>query len=641
MRRSASSSAPIGPKDPGMTAPEPSSNGHSAAKGGPLRARGALPDRSEELTALGEALNARAEYVLDETRARTNDPDHPVEAVVQESFERICTSSTIAVARLIAGEDLDVAREAGRETWEVFGELAAQRAAPLDLVTRRCLWWRNVTAEVLCESAEELGVSAQGLSQAQDVLQMSLDFSLLRMAECFESERRRTDEELSQREQELAFLATHDALTGLPNRTLIIDRVEQMLARSARRDTSMVALFIDLDNFKAINDTLGHSAGDELLKAVAQRLDGVVRDGDALGRLGGDEFVVISEGISLDAGPELIAERLLEALKQPFELSGAGPASFKVNASVGIAMGDVASAEELLRHADIAMYRAKWDGKNRFATFESGMQDSVKARMELETDLRDALHYEEFFLVYQPTMALSPMNPTGVEALIRWRHTARGVLDPSDFIPMAEESGLIIEIGKWALEEACRQAAVWHAAGYPIGMAVNVSARQLDSDQIVGDIQAALSKSGLAAESLTIEITETTLMRNVEETAHRLRAIKALGVRIAIDDFGTGYSSLGHLKRFPVDALKIDRSFISELRSNQQGDAVIHTLVQLGKALSIETFAEGIEQNYELSLLTEEDCESGQGFLFARPLDVPGTEAFLKRWAESGAASLP
>jgi EAL domain-containing protein (putative c-di-GMP-specific phosphodiesterase class I) len=233
------------------------------------------------------------------------------------------------------------------------------------------------------------------------------------------------------------------------------------------------------------------------------------------------------------------------------------------------------------------------------------------------------------------------MSPTGVEALIRWRHTARGVLQPDDFIPLAEESGLITEIGKWVLEEACRQAAAWHAGGYPIGMAVNVSARQLDSDQIVGDIKGALAKSGLDPTALTIEITETTLMRNVEETAHRLRAIKALGVRIAIDDFGTGYSSLGHLKRFPVDALKIDRSFISELRANQQGDAVIHTLVQLGKALSIETFAEGIEQSYELSLLTEEDCESGQGFLFARPLDVAGTEAFLKRWAESGAASLP
>jgi EAL domain-containing protein (putative c-di-GMP-specific phosphodiesterase class I) len=233
-------------------------------------------------------------------------------------------------------------------------------------------------------------------------------------------------------------------------------------------------------------------------------------------------------------------------------------------------------------------------------------------------------------------MALGHVSPIGVEALIRWRHSERGVLQPDEFIPLAEESGLIVEIGRWALLQACRQAATWHAAGYPIGMAVNVSARQLDADQIVGDIRDALSVSGLQPQALTIEITETTLMRNIEETAERLRAIKALGVRIAIDDFGTGYSSLGHLKRFPVDALKIDRSFVSGLQSNQQGDAVIHTLVQLGKALSIETFAEGIEQQHELTLLQDEECECGQGFLFAKPLDVAATEAFLKRWAQEG-----
>jgi diguanylate cyclase (GGDEF)-like protein len=607
----------------------------------PSQQAGAMDEPSRALVALGEELKARTGTVLTETVARTNDPNEPIDTVVQESFERICTSSTIAVARLMAGEGLDVARAAGRETWEIFGELAAQRAATLDLVTRRCLWWRNVTAEVLGDIASEQNAPPEALAQAKSVLQMSLDFSLLRMAECFESERRRTDEELSHREEELAFLATHDALTGLPNRTLIIDRVEQMLARAGRTDSPVAALFIDLDNFKSINDTLGHSAGDELLKAVAQRLDGVVRGGDALGRLGGDEFVVISDGLSRDTGPELIAERLLEALKPAFKLQAGKETPFRVNASIGIAMGDVRSAEELLRHADIAMYRAKWDGKNRYATFESGMQDSIQARMELEMDLRDALRYDEFFLAYQPTIALSEMSPTGVEALIRWRHTARGVLQPNDFIPLAEESGLITEIGAWVLQEACRQAAAWHARGYPIGMAVNVSARQLDSDQIVGDIRAALEKSGLEPTALTIEITETTLMQNVEDTAHRLRAIKALGVRIAIDDFGTGYSSLGHLKRFPVDALKIDRSFISELRSNQQGDAVIHTLVQLGKALSIETFAEGIEQQHELSLLREEDCEGGQGFLFSRPLDVDDIEAFLERWAAAGAGTLP
>ena len=554
--------------------------------------------------------------------------------MVQGSFERISVSSTTAVSRWIAGEGIEVAVEIGRETWEIFAELAAHRAASLDEVTKRCFAWRNVMAEVLHESATELDSSPEAVAQALSILQLSLEFSLLRMCECFEVERTRTDEELKRREEELSFLATHDPLTGLPNRTLILDRVEQMLARSARSQTPVAALFVDLDNFKSINDTLGHGVGDELLRAVAARLDGVVRDADALGRLGGDEFVVISEALTLSVGPELIAERLLDALKQPFKLGADQETRVTVTASIGIAAGDRISAEELLRDADIAMYRAKWDGKHRYVVFEEGMQHTVQHRMELEMDLREALENEEFFLAYQPTVNLSDMSPTGVEALIRWKHPVRGTVQPDNFIPLLEETGMIVEVGKWVLQEACSQGAKWRHAGYPIGMAVNVSGRQLDTDQLITDIEDALSDSGLDPEALTIEITETTLMRNVEETARRLTQIKALGVRIAIDDFGTGYSSLAHLQQFPVDALKIDRSFISQLQNNLEGETLIHTLVQLGKALSLETFAEGIEQHQELSLLQDEDCDNGQGFLFARPLDVAATEAFLQSWAD-------
>jgi diguanylate cyclase (GGDEF)-like protein len=589
---------------------------------------------SEDLCRLGETLKARAGDVMDLTVARTSGSGHDVDALVQGSFERISRSSTMAVARWIAGEGMEVALEAGRETWEIFGELAAHRAASLNEVTSRCFAWRNVMAEVLHESATQLDVSPEALSRALSILQLSLEFSLVRMCECFEIERRRTDEELARREEELAFLATHDALTGLPNRTLILDRVEQMLARSRRSQTPVAALFVDLDNFKSINDTLGHGVGDELLRAVATRLDGVVRAADTLGRLGGDEFVVISEESSLAAGPELIAERLLGALKQPFELGADKQTRLTVTASVGIAGGDHTSAEEILRDADIAMYRAKWDGKNRYVMFETDMQDTIQNHMELEMDLREALEKDEFFLAYQPTIDLSDMNPTGVEALIRWKHPVRGVVQPDDFIPLLEETGLITEVGKWVLEEACAQGAAWRAAGYPIGMAVNVSGRQLDSDQLITDIEDALSHSGLDPAALTIEITETTLMRNIDETARRLTQVKQLGVRIAIDDFGTGYSSLAHLQRFPVDALKIDQSFISGMRHNQEGETLLHTLVQLGKALSIETFAEGIEQEHELSLLRDQNCDSGQGFLFARPLDVAATESFLRNWAE-------
>jgi diguanylate cyclase (GGDEF)-like protein len=584
---------------------------------------------------LGEQLKLRVDDVVDAMVALTGDSGQILDVEVEARFARVGAVSTIAVARWMSGEGPEIAREVGQESWGIFGQLAAQRAAPLNEVTKRCLRWWNAAERALCEVADELQTPALVRSRALSMLQRSLSVTLVRMCESFESERRRADEELERRQQELAFMATHDDLTGLPNRTLILDRLEQMLVRSRHSQTPVAALFIDLDNFKTINDTLGHAVGDELLQAVAARLDGVVRDVDALGRLGGDEFVVVAAELSLLAGPELIAERLLNALRAPFELQSADT-PLSVTASVGIAAGDRASAGELLRDADIAMYRAKWDGKGRFVAFESGMQDVLQSRMELEMDLRVALANEEFFLAYQPTVDLSDMTPTGIEALIRWQSPTRGIVQPDDFIPLLEETGMIADVGRWVLQRACAQGASWRQAGYAIGMAVNVSARQLDSDQIVADVQDALSQSALEPAALTIEITETTLMRNAEETARRLLAIKQLGVRVAIDDFGTGYSSLAHLRQFPVDALKIDRSFITGLRDNEEGKTLLHTLVQLGKSLCIETIAEGIEQPNDLSLLRQEQCDSGQGFLFAKPLDVFATEAFLERCATGG-----
>jgi diguanylate cyclase len=255
--------------------------------------------------------------------------------------------------------------------------------------------------------------------------------------------------------------------------------------------------------------------------------------------------------------------------------------------------------------------------------------------MELEMDLQAAIEKGEFFLVYQPTFNLRDMAPTGVESLIRWRSPTRGVVQPDDFIPLLEESNMIVEVGAWVLKEACRQGAAWHTAGYPVGIAVNVSARQLDTDEFLTHVEEALGESGFDPGALTLEITETTLMRNAEDTARRLAAVKQLGVRIAIDDFGTGYSSLAHLQQFPVDALKIDRSFISRLTQGYEGETFLRTLVQLGKALSIETLAEGIEQPQELSLIRDEECDSGQGFLFARPLDAEAAESFFRNWTET------
>jgi diguanylate cyclase (GGDEF)-like protein len=466
----------------------------------------------------------------------------------------------------------------------------------------------------------------------------------VRVGEFAEAERQRTEDELARRERELAFHATHDSLTGLPNRTLILDRAQRMLVHARRDGAPMAVLLVDLDNFKAINDALGHEAGNELLRAVAERLDVELRPGDTLGRLGGDEFVVLADDLQGGSGPEAIAERLLERLLEPFSLTAGPDSRLSVTASAGIALSHGASEEnaaELLRDASIAMYRAKWDGKNRGVVFESAMQHAAQSRMQLEMDLREALARREFFLVYQPTFCLRDMRPTGVEALIRWRHPARGVVQPNDFISLLEESGMIVEVGRWVLEEACRQAASWRRRGYAVGVAVNVSGRQFDTDELIEDVERTLARCGLEPSALTVEITETTLMRDLDATGARLRAIKRLGVRVAIDDFGTGYSSLAHLQRFPVDALKIDKSFVYHLADTEESEALIRTLVQLGNALSIETLAEGIEQQQELSLLKDEDCDNGQGFLFARPLDPAAVEEFFHRSPHAQAPATP
>jgi diguanylate cyclase (GGDEF)-like protein len=614
-----------------MLTPNAGPQAGSAAQPPQHKLSSGTPDdeHSADLRRLACELTKRTDAVVEGMGARTSRSGVVLDDAVENSFAQVGVLSTVAVAKWMAGDGVEVARDVGQESWCIFGQLAAQRRAPLNEVTKRCLRWFDAASDVASDAATQLGLSPAVLAQAIAMLQRSLNVTLVRMCESFEAERKRSDDELT-------FLATHDVLTGLPNRKLILDRTEQLLARARRDATPLAAVFIDLDNFKLINDTLGHRAGDELLCAVTARLQSAVRDTDTLGRLGGDEFVVIADELSLAAGPELIAERLLEALSEPFTLADGGT-RLKITASVGVAAGARATADELLRDADIAMYRAKCNGKDRYVAFESEMQGAVQSRLELEMDLREALDNNEFFLVYQPIFNLSDMSPSSVEALIRWKHPTRGVVQPEDFIPLLEETGLITEIGGWVLREACAQGASWRQAGCSIEMAVNVSARQLDSDEFVTEVQEALEASGLDPPALTIEITETTLMRDAEKTVRRLSAVKALGVRIAIDDFGTGYSSLTHVQKFPVDALKIDRSFITGLKDNKEGEALIHTLVQLGKALSIETVAEGIELQQELSLLQDERCDSGQGFLFAKPLDLPAIDSFLMSWANDAA----
>jgi len=369
--------------------------------------------------------------------------------------------------------------------------------------------------------------------------------------------------------------------------------------------------------------------GDRLLKAVAVRFAGVLRSSDTVGRLGGDEFVVLAEGVSLAAGPELVAERLQDVLREPFCLEGLTGVPMSISSSIGIAEGERDTAGELLRDADIALYRAKASGKGSVALFQPEMQSAVLDRLEREMELRSALGDGEFFLLYQPVFDLNNVSVCGVEALLRWHHPVRGVVTPDEFIPILEDTGMIIDIGRWVLHEACRQAAAWHQMGYQLTMSVNVSVRQLETDAFLGHVREALSDNDIEPSALILEVTETTLMRDTDATVRRLTLLKEIGVRVAIDDFGTGYSSLAYLRQFPVDALKIDRSFVSGMADSTESAALIHTLVQLGRTLGIDTLAEGIEEHWQLEGLQREHCDLGQGYLFARPLTSDALEAFL------------
>jgi diguanylate cyclase (GGDEF)-like protein len=425
---------------------------------------------------------------------------------------------------------------------------------------------------------------------------------------------------VGERTEQLRHQALHDTLTDLPNRALIVDRTGQLLERNRRHRTQGAALYVDLDDFKIVNDSLGHGVGDHLLISVAERMKNAIRGADTIGRMGGDEFVILVDGGDDEVGPEHVAQRLLEVMHKPFFLDGA-PAPLTINVSIGIAVGDRSSADELLRDADIALYQAKAVGKNQFVVFNEEMHNEFGRQISLEFDLRSALAGRQFYLAYQPIYNLEDLTIVGVEALLRWRHPTRGVVGPNEFIPILERTGGIREVGTWVLHEACTQMAKWNESGTPLDVSVNVSGRQLDDDRFVSHVRHALTVSGLDARSLIIELTETTLMLDIDSSVTRIEEIRSLGVRIAIDDFGTGYSSLSHLQRIPVDSIKIDQSFTAALTTSDESKALVKTFIQLGKDLGLETVAEGVESVDQMELLRASHVGHVQGFLFSRPLD--------------------
>ncbi|HYD94602.1 MAG TPA: EAL domain-containing protein [Noviherbaspirillum sp.] len=432
------------------------------------------------------------------------------------------------------------------------------------------------------------------------------------------------------KDQRIEHLAFHDSLTGAANRALLGERLRQAVGAAAESEGTLAVMMVDLDRFKNVNDSFGHDQGDELLRAVATRLQEIVRGTDTVARLGGDEFVLLLRHPGAPEEIAAIAARVIDTIGAPIELAGL---SLRVGASVGIAIypADGADAASLLKSADTAMYDAKANGKGVFRFFSAALTDRAQARLHLEMDLRRALEHGEFELHYQPKLCLQFGTPHGAEVLVRWRHPERGLVAPAEFIPLAEETGLIEPLGDWVLEQACRQLGAWRAAGDGLTvLAVNVSAVQLHKGTLAQTVAELLARYQLPGEALEIELTESTVMSNPEQAITSMHAIRALGVKIAIDDFGTGHSSLAYLKRLPIDTLKIDRSFVVEADRNEEGAVICSSILGLARNLKLAVVAEGIENAGQLAFLKKRGCTAGQGYHFSPPLPLHELNAWLR-----------
>jgi diguanylate cyclase (GGDEF)-like protein len=436
-------------------------------------------------------------------------------------------------------------------------------------------------------------------------------------------------------ETRLSYLAQFDALTGLPNRALLLDRFSQAIAQAGRHGKALAVLFIDLDEFKAVNDTLGHAAGDELLKAVAERLRQSVRAGDTVARIAGDEFAVLLAELSRADDAALVAQKIVARLGEPITLGGQ---EALVTASIGVATfpNDGQDCEALLAAADAAMYRAKQSGRNMYQFFTADLNVRLRARVQTIAELRRALERGELEVHYQPKFDLARRVPAGAEALLRWRHPLRGLTPPAEFIPVLEESGLIVPAGEWVLEQACRDLKESLALGLPaLPVAVNLSARQFRQQDLAARLRRIVESVGLPPGSIDLEITESQLVQDAEHAIAVMRELREAGIGVAIDDFGTGYSSLSYLTRFPVSALKIDRSFVARSLEEQRAAAIVHAIVDLAHTLGFTVIAEGIETEPQAAFLLDLGCDQGQGYLFARPQPIAQLRELLRSRASA------
>jgi diguanylate cyclase (GGDEF)-like protein len=569
--------------------------------------------RQEPFQSILDAITGGAQELLGDDAAglRLRDPDEPGMMILHAS-----RGLPLDLAREVWRTRIDEAGAAGqamiRDELVVMEEYAREPHAMPELATGHL---RSVMAAPVHDNGLVVGGLVVGSyhprrysDQDRETLRVFADHVSLAVTD--------------HKTREKMFEAHHDPLTGLASRALFLERLEHGLARAARQHNRTAVLFIDLDRFKTVNDSLGHAGGDELLIEVAIRLRSCLRLTDTAARFGGDEFAVALFDLTVDEAAR-IAHRILTLLQEPFRVLGK---EVFVDASIGVSVdtaGD-STGEDLIRAADLAMYQAKRNGKGRCETFVPAMQDQLMRTLDLDADLRRAVERDEFVLYYQPILDLVDGGITAVEALVRWRHPDRGVVAPGQFVPLAEETGLIVPIGAWVLREACRQAGAWNAArpgGPALTVNVNLSARQLQLPDLPAQVARALRDGDLDPACLVLEITESLLLHDTDAMIARFRQLKQLGVRLALDDFGTGYSALAYLRRFPIDMIKIDKSFVAEMGAGREASTLARAIVQLGRTLGLVIIAEGIETPDQLGQLRDAGCQLGQGYYFAKPLD--------------------
>jgi diguanylate cyclase (GGDEF)-like protein len=480
-------------------------------------------------------------------------------------------------------------------------------------------------ATILIKGKEEpFGVLGAGSRELRGFTQEDVDFMQAIANVLANAVERRRTEERTQHE------ALHDGLTGLPNRNLFLDRLRHALSGGARRQTAIAVLFLDLDQFKLVNDSLGHAAGDELLAAVAPRIEQALRPGDTVARFGGDEFAVLAEDVGDERGATRIAERIAEALARPFILR---EREHFVSASIGISLGTGAEPPEaLIRDADSALYRSKEHGRGGYEIFDEVMRSRVIEHMQTENDLRRALQREELVLHYQPVVRLQDGTIASMEALLRWNHPERGLIGPLAFIPVAEDSRLIVPIGRWVIEQACRQAAAWQQLkpdSAPVTVAINLSARQLADPELIQHLEGSIRANGIEPSSLWLELTESTLLDDTADVERTLGALERLGVCLVLDDFGVGFSSLGYLKRLPLSIVKLDRSFVENVTDNPNDAAIVRAVNDMAETIGIGVVAEGVETEDQVRVARELGCGYAQGFHFSEPVPASYVEPLL------------